>query len=87
MDRHVLTPVAPTEDSAMATEDFIIERHTDVSHVRMHGGDQHIFRNREQAEAYAHGALADGASGAQSQTGQGDVVPVEHHPHAPGAGG
>ncbi len=71
----------------MATEAFIIERHTDGWHVRMHGGAQHIFCNREQAEAYAHGALADGASGAQSQTEQGDVVPVEHHPRAPGPDG
>ena len=71
----------------MATEDFIIERHTDGWHVCMHGGRRHVFRNREQAEAYAHGALADGASWAQAQTHQGDVVPVEHHPHAHGARG
>ncbi|MBA3937283.1 MAG: hypothetical protein H0X38_07465 [Planctomycetes bacterium] len=71
----------------MASEDFIIERHTDGWHVRMHGGASQIFRNREQAEAFAHGALAGGASGAQSQTGQGDVAIVEHHPRAPGAEG
>jgi hypothetical protein len=70
----------------MSTEDFLIERHTDGWHVRMHGNEPHIFRTREQAESFAHGALTDGGSAAQAQTRQGDMVPVEH-PHASGAHG